>query len=182
MTYQGVLGRIREDSKRKVLAAWSLYGKGYIDRPRFEQLAAAILGQAGEQAASTADLAVSFEVTRVNKRLEALQGVDAAKKRETYLDSIRTVLDGDGDVLMQLERLSLNAPLDAAQNAYSAALAGSSAQGWVRQMDADPCQLCRWWWREGRVWPADHAMPHHSGCECVPRVVTVATPPREVSY
>lgn len=24
-------------------------------------------------------------------------------------------------------------------------------QGWVREFDDDPCQLCQWWAREGRI-------------------------------
>lgn len=171
MTYQAVVNRIREDTQRKVMAAWSLYGKGYIDRAQFLQLAEGILGLGGESAARAADLAVSVELSRLNGRLEATAGVSAERKRTTYLDSLRTVLDGDGDIVMKLERLSLNAPLEAAQAAYSDAVAMSDATGWVRQMDADPCQLCRWWWREGAVWPIDKSMPTHSGCECVARLV-----------
>lgn len=182
MSYQGVVGRIREDTKQKVMAAWSMYGKGYIDRARFEDLAAAILGQAGARAATAADLAVAAEVSRMNMRLAISAGVTNGTKRETYKTSLQTILDGDGDKLMQLSRLSLNSPLADATDAYSAALASSSAEGYVRQLDADPCQLCRWWWREGRIWPADHAMPYHSGCECVARPVQVSKPPRKVVY
>ncbi|MCK3768557.1 hypothetical protein MZK47_02580 [Microbacterium aerolatum] len=182
MSYQGVVGRIREDTKQKVLAAWSMYGKGYIDRDRFEQLASAILGQAGAKAATVADYAVAAEVSKMNSRLSISAGVTNIAKRDTYRTALQTILDGDGDVLMKLERLSLNSPLADATDAYSAALAQSGAPGYVRQMDADPCQLCRWWWREGRVWPADHAMPYHSGCECVARPVNVDYTPRKVSY
>lgn len=152
MGYQSVVRRIREDSQRKVIAAWTMYGKGYIDRAKFEQLAAAILGQAGAAASSAADLAVSVELTRLNNRLAAASGTSGQLAQRSYIASLQTVLDGDGDVLVKLERLSLNAPLDAAQNAYGAAVASSGVTGWVRQMDDDPCQLCRWWWREGRVW------------------------------
>jgi len=182
VTYQGVVGRIREDTKRKVMAAWRMYGVGTITRPQFLQLASAILGQAGTSAAAAADLAVSLELTRLNESLAAVAGVTNRKTQRTYMDALETVLDGDGDVPMKLERLSLNAPLESAQAAYGKALAGSGASGWVRQMDPDPCQLCRWWWREGRVWPSDHLMPTHPGCECVARPVTVTYTPRKVTY
>ncbi len=182
MSYQGVLGRIRQDSKQKIMAAWSLYGKGYIDRAEFMRLAEGVLGLAGESAAAAADMAVSLELTRMNGTLATTQGVRAERKRKTYLASLETVLDGDGDVVMKLERLSLNAPLDAAVEAYSEAISVSDATGWVRQMDSDPCQLCRWWWREGRVWPIGHPMQHHSGCECVARPVKTDYNPRPVKY
>lgn len=166
-----MLGAIRGDSETKITAAWATYAQGHIDRPRFLQLAAAILGQSGAKAATLADLAVATEMTRLRGRIFPSTGVDAAIKRPTYLTALQTVLDGDGDLLMQLGRLALNAPLQAAQTAYGDAIAASGARGWVRQLEADPCQLCRWWWREGRVWPTDHPMPTHPGCDCVARPV-----------
>ncbi|QZY52719.1 hypothetical protein [Leucobacter tenebrionis] len=182
MSYQGVLGRIRQDSKQKIMAAWSLYGKGYIDRAEFMRLSEGVLGMAGASAAAAADMAVAVELTHMNGTLAASKGVTAERKRKTYLDSLATVLDGDGDVIMKLERLSLNAPLEAAQTAYSDAIAVSDASGWVRQLDPDPCQLCRWWWREGRVWPISHPMPTHSGCECVAMPVKTDYTPRPAVY
>ena len=148
--YQTLVGRIREDTKRKVMAAWRMYGTGQITRAQFEQLAAAILGQAGAKAATAADLAISLELSALNRRLEATAGV--LPKRRTYMDAIVTILDDtDHDTIMQLKRLALNAPLEAAQTAASTAISQSGASGWVRQMDPDPCQLCRWWYRDGRV-------------------------------
>lgn len=183
MTYQGVLNSIREDTQRKVMAAWRMYGIGAVDKTRFLQLASAILGQAGSAAAAAADLAISFEMTRLNRRIAATAGVIPTRTMQTYMDSLKTVLDeGPEGLLMRLERLSLNAPLDAAQEARGRAIEASGASGWVRQMDADPCQLCRWWWREGRVWPADHPIPRHSGCECVARPVIVDYKPQKASY
>ena len=44
-------------------------------------------------------------------------------------------------------------------------------KGWTRQMDADPCQLCQWWWRNGRIWPKEHPFQHHKGCNCQPKIV-----------
>ena len=143
MSYQGVVERIREDTKRKVMAAWRMYGTGQITRRQFEQLAAAILGQAGVKAAAVADVSVSLELSALNRRLEATAGV--LPKRRTYLDAVETILDDtDHDTIMQLKRLALNAPLEAAQTAASTAISQSGASGWVRQMDPDPCQLCRW--------------------------------------
>lgn len=152
------------------MAAWQMYAKGVIDRPRFLQLSAALLGQSGAQAAAAADMTVSLELSRLDGYLTPTKGVTAARKRVGYMSALETVLDGDGDLDMKLARLALNAPLEAAQVAYDDAVA-MSGKGWVRQLDPDPCQLCRWWWREGQVWPADHAMPTHPGCECVARPV-----------
>ena len=69
-------------------------------------------------------------------------------------------------------RLGRAEPLNTAARTYSGSLGASPlVEGWTRQMDADPCQLCRWWWREGRVWPKEHRFQTHTGCACVPRPV-----------
>lgn len=168
MSYQASLGAIREGSKMKVMAAWRMHARGVIDRPRFLHLAESILGHHGAFAAALADQSVALEVSRLEKRLTPSAGV--GDRRATYMTALETILDGDGDLMMQMSRLALNAPLQAAQDAYDDAIK-ASGKGWRRQLEADPCQLCRWWWREGRVWPADHAMPTHPGCECVARPV-----------
>lgn len=170
MSYQGAIGNLRIDTQRKVMAAWRMYAKGMINRSQFTQLAAALMGQSNTFAAALADLSMSAELSRLDLQLRGVAGVDAASKRDTYQTALETILGGDGDIAMQLERLSLNVPLEAAQVAYDKAIA-SSGKGWVRQLEGDPCQLCRWWWREGQVWPADHPMPTHPGCECVARPV-----------
>lgn len=170
MSFQSVVGRIREDTKQKVLAAWQMYGKGVINREQFLQLSAAIMGHSGAKAAAVADHTVALEVSRLDQTVTSTTGVKARRTPDTYLTALATVLEGEGDILMKLERLALNSPLQSAQDAYDDAVK-EKGKGWVRQMDADPCQLCRWWWREGQVWPADHPMPTHPGCECVPRLV-----------
>jgi hypothetical protein len=72
----------------------------------------------------------------------------------------------------RLSRLARSEPLETAQQATHQAMQQQPlVEGWVRQMDADPCQLCIWWWRDGRVWPKDHPMPTHKGCNCSQRVV-----------
>ena len=76
------------------------------------------------------------------------------------------------DVATRLARLARAEPLEAAHQGTNAAMQEQPlVEGWVRQFDADPCQLCVWWWREGRVWPKEHPMPRHKGCNCQPRVV-----------
>ncbi|ETZ44227.1 hypothetical protein L837_4353 [Mycobacterium avium MAV_061107_1842] len=62
--------------------------------------------------------------------------------------------------------------MEAAQNATIDAIQQQPlVEGWTRAMDADPCQLCRWWWREGRIWPKEHPFQSHKGCNCAPKVV-----------
>lgn len=78
---------------------------------------------------------------------------------------------------MRLERIADGEPKQAATRGSGDVVKRSrSVTGWTRGLDSDPCELCTWWWREGRVWQPDHPMPKHPGCTCeqVP-VVDVTT-------
>lgn len=80
--------------------------------------------------------------------------------------------EGGPSAAMRLERLARSEVFEAAQQATHDAMQQQPlVEGWIRQMDADPCQLCVWWWRDGRVWPKAHPMPRHKGCNCQPKVV-----------
>lgn len=91
-----------------------------------------------------------------------------AKAASTVLDVARAS-DVPDTIIARIGRAE---PLNTAARSYSGQLAESPlVEGWVRNMDADPCQLCQWWWREGRIWPKDHPFQTHHGCACVPRPV-----------
>jgi len=76
------------------------------------------------------------------------------------------------DTQMRIERFARSETLETAQSATVEAMQHQPLiEGWTRQMDADPCQLCRWWWREGRIWPKEHPFQSHKGCNCQPKVV-----------
>ena len=73
----------------------------------------------------------------------------------------------------RLGRLARSEPLYAAQEATQGALIAEPViVGWTRDLEGDACQLCRWWWREGRVWSPEHRMPTHKGCACSQLPVT----------
>lgn len=73
-------------------------------------------------------------------------------------------------VAMKLGRLALAESIEAARAVTTSLMRGSErVDGWIRQLDSDPCELCTWWHRDGRVWPADHEMPTHKGCACAQR-------------
>jgi hypothetical protein len=158
------------------MQAFRAYGLGRITKPQFVQLASALILQSNGRAAALADLSLSVELTRLSGTVYAPSGVLPKVYKQSTLEKGMTTLLGAGeageDITERLSRFALNAPLDAAVSAYSTGIStADNVEGWVRQMDADPCQLCRYWWREGQVWPKDHTMPHHKGCECVQRPV-----------
>lgn len=83
--------------------------------------------------------------------------------------AVATILGSDQDTRMQIVRLATGETLDAAHAAYGDTMSGmKTVTGWTRGLDSDPCQLCQWWAREGRVFRRDHAMPTHTGCACHP--------------
>ncbi|TFD56395.1 hypothetical protein [Cryobacterium sp. Hh38] len=178
MSYQTSLSKIRESTNAQVLEAWRVYGLGRITKAQFVQLAAALILQANGKAAALADLSLSAELYRLTGDTHAPLGVLPSGYDQPRLQrGVETLLvdfEAGEDIDARLTRFATNAPLGAATDAYSEGVKQSTAvEGYVRQMDSDPCQLCRYWWREGRIWPKDHRMPHHKGCACTHRVVTV---------
>lgn len=117
--------------------------------------------------------------------LMVLLGIDVEEVphdlRDHYMDidrltqAIETCLDNDDQAEFRLLNVAQAEPKEAGQHRYQENVAGhSKTEGWVRELDSDPCQLCVWWWREGRVWRKNHSMPTHKGCACMPRPVFIA--------
>lgn len=96
---------------------------------------------------------------------------------------VREFPTGDGSI-SRLERLAQNEPLQAAQKAAGEALAKQKPPqgylGWVRQLNATACQLCRFWNRDDRVWPQSYKMARHTNCACVQKIVVSETRPKPV--
>lgn len=183
MSYQGAVAKIRNSTEKQVLEAYRQYGLGRITQPQFVQLASAIVAQANNTATALADLSLSAELVRVTGTTHAPigtlpKGYDQARLAKGVTTLLEDVAAGE-DITDRLRRFASSEPLTAATNTFSQGVSGSdSIEGWVRQMDGDPCQLCRYWWREGRVWDKDHRMPHHKGCACTQRIVVI---PKKVS-
>lgn len=97
----------------------------------------------------------------------------AVEDRQRFQTAMATILAGDEDsIAMRLGRLAWSEVIGSARTVSADYMRGSKkVRGWVRQLDSDPCQLCEWWWRDGRVWPASHEMPVHTGCACAQRWV-----------
>lgn len=93
----------------------------------------------------------------------------AARERDRIAQAVATVLETDDpeQLAMRLGRLALAESISAARETNSGIMRRTrNVKGWTRQLDSDPCQLCQWWARGGRIWPADHTMPTHPGCAC----------------
>lgn len=114
-------------------------------------------------------------LTERSARNDALRR--AMADRERFDRAVETILDGPEELAaMRLSRLGFSESVEQARRVTSDYMRGTEqVTGWVRQMDSDPCELCRWWWRDGRIWPESHTMPTHKGCCCAQRWTTVAS-------
>ena len=114
-------------------------------------------------------------LTERSAKNDAIQRAIADRAR--FDSALSTILDGDVEaVTMRLGRLALAEAIESARTVSAQYMRGSKkVSGWIRELDSDPCQLCTWWWRDGRVWPADHEMPVHKGCACAQRWTRRAT-------
>ncbi|CCH75084.1 conserved hypothetical protein [Nostocoides australiense Ben110] len=155
--------------QRRVLELWDRVEAGTITEEEFAILAAnAVL--VGNVAGYLIGAAVVRAVVEKATRLpEIVLPVPSAR----HLDSERistalgTILASDLDTRMQLARLADNEPKAAAADGSADVIAGSRhVTGWTRNTNGEACQLCSWWARGGKVWPADHTMPRHPGCSC----------------
>lgn len=178
MTYRDTLVRLAEDSERRVLAAYNAYLSGALSRDEAVHVIASLVAAANGQAVALADLAFAAEVM-AQLGVQFPVPTQGAEPGTSDLDRLTkaasTVLDvAEASPVSTaiIARLARSEPLGSAANAYSDSMIRSGkTKGWVRQKSANACQLCTWWWREGRIWPAEHPFQHHKGCTCTPKPV-----------
>lgn len=166
------LHEIGERTARQVLALLDQLDAGVLQLSQIPELAAVLVKLGADQAAGVAVAELVQHMAEAGvppARLPSVSGVTAHTTLTGAETAAATVVAGPREqVAARLARLSRGAVTQAAQNARQAALQGSGlVEGWTRGVDSTSCQLCVWWWREGRVWPKTHHMPRHPGCTCV---------------
>lgn len=180
MSYQEEAGKVAEAVTTQVVAALAAYEAGRLTYNAATGLIAAYVAAGNSAAAVIGDLAVAAAVTVQTGTPAPPLGItrpagDAdrlTKAAQTILDD----LDSDADLeaaYRRLDRLADAETRKAAADAHSQAVARSkSVTGWTRGLEPEACQLCRWWWREGQVWSADHPFQTHTGCDCSQLITT----------
>lgn len=150
---------------------WQQYTAGELDRETFLELCGLLVTVSNAQAAT---LARQSFASYVAIERGAPPPAVAAEPPAYLLDprrvgrAVSTILSEPERAPQRLERLAMNEPIQTATSTFQTAGREAGAQRWVRGLDANPCQLCRWWWRNGQSWPMSHTMPRHKGCACVP--------------
>ena len=174
MTYEATLKRLSDNSKDILLKAWAAVERGSLPRDVFPNIAAEVVAIANERGRAAAEIALNgYMIAAVGAVTPPVVVAAVVDDRDRLQKAFATILDSDQDITMQLERIGVAEPLEAAADRMSEGIQQDQrVKGWVREMEADACQLCRWWWREGREWPSEHPMPTHKGCTCTQLPVT----------
>lgn len=112
-----------------------------------------------------------------NLTLEARHGLDdwfvLPPGKQNYVDLLTGIITEETPE-PALKKLAHNLPRQVgAEHADDLVRLDERVRGWTRGLDADPCELCVWWWRNGHVFAADQDMRRHPGCTCqkVPTVI-----------
>ena len=92
------------------------------------------------------------------------QGVDTVLPPPDELEHLDD--SAQADLVDQAQRLASSAPLEAGQVAHQDAMEAQGIEGWIRQTDPDPCELCQAL-ADGTVIPINKKMITHPNCSCV---------------
>ena len=185
MTYADTIRTLAGDTERRALELFAAWQAGALSDEEFTTALAVLVAGANAQAVTVADLSLAAAVTLALRRPVAPLGLlpppgepaRLARASTTLLRFVETTPDPPARVA----RLARAEPLATAARAYSEGIARSEhVTGWTRGLSGSACQLCRWWHRDGRVWPAGHRMPTHKGCSCSPIPTVTDTAPRPV--
>ncbi|MBD7980037.1 hypothetical protein [Oerskovia merdavium] len=176
MTYRDKLHLLAGDVEAKVLDIFGEYSVGRITQPVAVRLIAVVIAKGNARAVALADIAFAANMMlALGQPVPVLGLVPRPGEVERLTKAAQTLLSIQGVTSERVARLGRVEPLNTAVTTYSEAMQkrAGNVKGWTRNMSADPCQLCTWWSREGRVWPASHPMQHHKGCTCTQSVVFV---------
>ncbi len=167
-TYRDLVAQLGEATAARVVALWKSYLEGLLDHDEAVELIAASIAAANERATVLADLALTATLTVATRSVVTPAGLTRpADDPKRLAKAARTLLAIKDVTEERVARLGRSEPLNAAQEARGAGIAKSRlVDGWTRSVSGSGCQLCTWWRRDGRVWPADHTMPRHKGCTC----------------
>lgn len=169
------LNRLSSEQVERVRTAWASFTEGLLVVEEFLQIVSAMIltGNATGYAlgATVARSVIEAEVgdvelTPVRQDLHHLD-------EDRIVTALETILDAEEqDTEMQLERLADNEPKQAATDGSQDVIRSSDrVVGWVRDINADACELCFWLRKEhlrpgGYIYPPEKPMHKHVGCTC----------------
>ncbi len=171
--YQETLLALAAESEAAAIELWRQVTE--LGDDVFRASLAAILAVFNRRAAALAEVGFAAEATIAARAAVPVLGLPIVDDIGRLTKAATTVVDvARASPVPEaiVGRLGRAEPLNTAARTYSDSVRESTlTEGWTRGMDADPCTLCKWWWREGRIWPKAHPLQTHTGCACVPRPV-----------
>lgn len=174
MSYHDTLNRLAENVQADVLAAFEAWQAGALTRDQFIELTAALIARANARAVALADLALASTLTVELGQVRPTVGVTAPDDQGRLRGAVTTLVVAAAavDVTARLSRLATAEPAAAAQIAWVDGMGQwDDVEGWIRQLDADACELCQSWATD-TVFPTTTKMLHHPGCQCTPKPIT----------
>lgn len=169
MSYQETLDRLSADAEAKAQKVLDQLEAGDIDQAAAIALLAAIILVAQKRGAAVAEISFAAQVSAMSGTATVAAGVKAGEQdvvRRVITKTVTTSKTID-ETRNRIVRIAKNEPQEIAKQTYGKALERSKkVEGWTRGLDSDPCELCVWWSRDGRVWPKDYPLAHHKGCQC----------------
>src|SRR5690625_3540095 len=164
-----MLTRLGGQGSGALLNTYRLHTAGLIDRQTFLAVSSELMQHINTRGRAYGRLSYESASSVIADRdplVDRAATVDNPNTSTVKIQqSLETILDGDQDQIEQrLERLGNTLPIDETQAGYAAQLqVGDLATGWTRLLDAEGCELCEWWSRDGRVWPKRDCMCRHKG-------------------
>lgn len=177
MTYRNALHRLGDDTAARVLAIYASFTEGNLDSDETVGLIATTVALGNSRATALADASLAATLMLALREpiptLGLLPPPGDVQRLHKAAGTLLDVVEDTPDPLARVGRLGHSEPLTRAADAFSEGMAKSvHVTGWRRGLSGSPCQLCRWWWRDGTIWPATHPMPTHKGCSCTPQPTT----------
>jgi len=169
--------RLADGLRDRLARLWASYEADRLALADFRSLAAVAVAQANQAGVQLADIGLAAEVTRQIRRPTAPLGL---RPTPVQTDQRRILRDVDRiieSVPATVENLSASRgtrlgdwgrtePLLTVATAVQTGMTRRGAEGWVRQVDADPCPLCVQL-DDGVVRSTSVRMARHPGCGCV---------------
>ncbi|KAA0083269.1 hypothetical protein CIW52_12600 [Mycolicibacterium sp. P9-64] len=185
-SFQAAAEQIAVGTERGVLAAYAAFVAGSLDLDTAVARMAGEVNRSNAAATILADAYVVASIEELSTNPGTAVGLLPVDNSVRLVKSMRTVLTAspeqtpdEPDAEKRLTRLVHSETFSTAQkSAVDAMTAQPLVEGWVRQFESEnPCQLCVFIWREGRVWPKKQPFQvMHPGDKCVPRVVLTTNP------
>ena len=173
LRFEDMLEQLRDQGRRSVLNTWRLYEDGLIDYDTFIDVASTLLAHIAERGAAYGRLSYhQIIATMTGGEIGATSSNVGVIREMTTPTGVGRALDtiakGEPErILTRLARLGSIVPIEETQAGYAEELqADPKIEGWIRGLNDTACELCEFWYWDGRIWPKDHPMPTHKGCMC----------------